>query len=948
MKIRTIFLICFAAACLPAVGWSAWVARQAQIQWDDAAAAVHTAIAMGDALHLVEVLAIERAVLQAKALNDSSDAEDWPRIQARGNAILAQTERSLSEAGLSDEAVMRARKSLAAARSRVEGTVDSIGARPNPDLAAQVVAELEQRAQEVQLALAQAEGKSIRPTALTGVYLSIASLAVDMRLAAGARSVRITRWLIGHSLTPTQLDELMYRTGELQQAWQRLKRQVLAVGNPPGLAAAIETTGELYFREAEPRNLSLIAILRAGGDRPPIPLLEWHRWTAKTLSSLLMVRDAAIAEGVAQGEALVFEAQERLAIAAAATFGLILLAGGAFLVLRSRLVLPVQDLTTVVTRLAGGDVSANVPGQGRRDEIGAMAAAVEIFRQNAVKLRETNMRFDAALSNMSHGLAMYDANEILVVCNSRVCDLSGIPEGSLRVGMTLRQVYEVLVSFGHFPGQTVEELYREEQSLHACQGAKSYEVIGGKSVILITSKTLPGGGFLYTLEDISERRQNESRIAYMAHHDSLTGLPNRVFFQLRLEEALARSRRGEHFSVLYLDLDRFKPVNDTFGHPAGDALLQEVAKRLQSELRETDTIARLGGDEFAILQGFVEYPSQTTALAQRLIKVVTTPYQIFGNHVEIGVSIGIVVTSSDEETSEALFKKADIALYQSKANGRGTWRFFEPEMNAFMQARRLLELDLRQAIARDQFELHYQPVVNLRTGWITGLEALLRWHHPERGLVPPMQFIALAEEIGLIGVVGEWVLSRACAEAAQWHDDLRIAVNVSALQIRSGRRFTEVLSEVLRQSGLPIHRLELEITETAILQDTEETLATLNSIKDLGVAIALDDFGTGYSSLSHLSHFPFNRVKIDKSFVRGLGPEENECTAIVRALIGLCASLGLGITAEGVETREQMDWLMAEGDVEVQGFIFSKAVPAADIPALIETLSKGAAAVAVT
>jgi diguanylate cyclase (GGDEF)-like protein len=447
----------------------------------------------------------------------------------------------------------------------------------------------------------------------------------------------------------------------------------------------------------------------------------------------------------------------------------------------------------------------------------------------------------------------------------------------------------------------------------------------------------------FTLEDITERRRNEARIAHMAHHDALTGIPNRVLFQERLQEALDRGRRGERFALLYLDLDRLKAVNDTLGHPVGDALLQAVSARLQLELRQTDTVARLGGDEFAVLQIAADQPRHATVLAQRLIDSLGAPYLVGGHQVNVGVSIGIAMTAGEDEDATILLKNADLALYRAKADGRGTWRFFEPEMDAHMQARRLLELDLRRAVEAEQFEVYYQPVLDLNTRRLTGFEALVRWHHPERGLVSPVEFIRFAEEIGLIGPIGEWVLLRACEEAAGWPDGIKLAVNVSAVQFRRGPALIDIIARTLRATGLPAFRLELEVTETAMLHDTEDTLAMLHLIRDLGVAIAMDDFGTGFSSLSHLRRFPFDRVKIDQSFVRGLTESESDCAAIVRAIITLCASLGIAVTAEGVETEAQSAWLVAEGSVEAQGYLFSRPIPAEAISALIETLRRPAA-----
>ena len=939
MNLKAVFLCCFAVACLPAVGWSAWMAARAQSEWFHAVAAVRTADAMGDALQLVEALSVERGALQERALSDGPIAGDLATISARNDIILDRAQHSMLAAGLPDEAVTRARAILSIARDAVAKAIVHPAAQRDPGLVPAIMVQLYERVGAVEAAVARAEREAARADAAVGALVAVGSLAVEMRAAAGWRSTNLSLWIGGRDLSPKQLDEAMYMTGAVQHAWDRLQRQVLIVGEPPRLAAAMIATRDGFFQHAEPRYREYLALARAGG-KPPISLTAWRPWTVEALKGAVLLRDAAIAEALDHGTSLAVEAKVRLAIAAASTVGLLLLTGGALVVLLGRLVLPVQRLTAAVTRLAGGDVTTLVPERGRHDEIGAMAGAVEVFRQNAVELRQTNMRFDAALSAMSQGLAMYDHEERLVVANARLCELSGVSAGDLRVGMTYHEVVGIVAAAGHFPGRTVDEVYAERRKQGLAEWkAFSFEAIRGDKLVAMSAQPVAGGGSLFILEDITERRRGEARISHMAHHDALTGIPNRVLFQVRLQEALARSRRGEQFAVLYLDLDRFKVVNDTLGHPVGDALLQAVSGRLQVELRETDTVARLGGDEFAVLQSAADQPRQATALAQRLIEVLGAPYLIGEHQVDVGVSIGIAMTAGDDDEADTLLKNADLALYRAKADGRCTWRFFEPEMDAHMQARRLLELDLRQAIETEQFAVHYQPVMDLRTRRIACFEALVRWHHPGRGLVPPAEFIPLAEEIGLIGQIGEWVLLHACEAAADWPDDIKVAVNVSAVQLRRGPVLAGVVAEVLRVTGLRAGRLELEITETAMLHDTEETLATLHRIQSLGVSVAMDDFGTGYSSLSHLRRFPFDRVKIDRGFVRDLGERESDCAAIVRAVITLCASLGIAVTAEGVETEAQLAWLAAEGSIEAQGHLFSAPIPADAISGLIETLS---------
>jgi diguanylate cyclase (GGDEF)-like protein/PAS domain S-box-containing protein len=436
--------------------------------------------------------------------------------------------------------------------------------------------------------------------------------------------------------------------------------------------------------------------------------------------------------------------------------------------------------------------------------------------------------------------------------------------------------------------------------------------------------------------DVTERCQAEERIAHLAHHDTLTGLPNRLLFRERMDNAIARARRGKGFAVLCLDLDRFKEVNDALGHPIGDALLCAVANRLRAELRETDTLARLGGDEFAVIQSSANQPCEATALARRLVEAVSAPFHIGNHQISVGTSIGAAVAPDDGLDPDALLRAADMALYRAKADGRGTWHFFEPGMDARIQMRRALELDLRRALASEEFEVHYQPIVRVATRQVSGLEALVRWRHPERGLVPPDRFIPLCEEIGLIVPLGEYVLARACADAVQWPGAPKIAVNLSPAQFTSPG-LVEAVSTALAATGLEPERLELEITETVMLQENEVTLATLYRLKALGVRIAMDDFGTGYSSLSYLQRFPFDKVKIDRCFIRDLG-QSRQSNAIVRAMADLCGGLDMITTAEGVETEEQFAVLRRKGCDEAQGYLFSRPLPGCEIPKMLANL----------
>jgi diguanylate cyclase (GGDEF)-like protein len=544
-----------------------------------------------------------------------------------------------------------------------------------------------------------------------------------------------------------------------------------------------------------------------------------------------------------------------------------------------------------------------------------------------------NMRFDAAINNMSQALLMFDSSARLAIINHRYYEMYGLSPDVVKPGCTSLD----LLSHRKQSGTFVDDPETCADSLKSVMAqGKTHEQItelpDGRSIAMI-DRPMAGGGWVTTHEDITQRRQAEAKISHMALHDGLTNLPNRLFFREEMENRLARLGRDQKFAVLCLDLDHFKSVNDTLGHPIGDKLLRQAGERLRSCLREGDSVARLGGDEFAIVQGNVTQLPETMSLVARLIEVIGAPFDLDGHQVVVGVSIGVALAPADAVDPDQLLKKADMALYRAKADGRGTYRFFEPEMDARMQARRALELDLRTAIVTGEFELHYQPMVNLQTERINGFEALIRWHHPDRGMVPPLEFIPIAEETGLIVPIGEWVMRQACEEAAKWPSDISIAVNLSPAQFKTGL-ITQSVINALARSGLAANRLELEITESVLLLNNEATLDTLHQLRALGVRISMDDFGTGYSSLSYLRSFPFDKIKIDRSFVHNVASSEDSM-AIVRAVAGLGASLAMTTIGEGVETQEELDFLKREGCTEAQGFLFSKARPAREVFTLL-------------
>jgi diguanylate cyclase (GGDEF)-like protein len=555
-------------------------------------------------------------------------------------------------------------------------------------------------------------------------------------------------------------------------------------------------------------------------------------------------------------------------------------------------------------------------------------------------LKEGRQQFDAVLDNMSQGVTFIDRDLTLIIFNRRYREMYRLSAEQARPGTPLAEVLVYRVASGNFPDMTATAYLARRAAL--CSAGQPFdivdELIDGR-IIALHYQPMPDGGYVTTHEDITERRRAEARLVFMARHDGLTELPNRTMFQERLADAIALTRLGTQCAVLCLDLDGFKAVNDTLGHPVGDALLRAVGQRLSAAVREIDTVARLGGDEFAIIQVGLESAEAAAALADRLIRVIHQPYDFDGQRIVAGISIGVAMAPGDGTSPGRLLKNADIALYLAKTEGRGTFRFFEYEMDARLQGRRVLELDLRKALPANDFDLHYQPILAVQTGKVEAFEALIRWNHPERGRVPPADFIPIAEETGLIAPIGAWVLRRACEEAAGWPEDISVAVNLSSVQFKGGQLFNDVQA-ALSASGLNPVRLILEITESVLLQKNEAQLELLHRFHSLGIRIALDDFGTGFSSLSYLCGFPFDSIKIDQSFVRDIDANAGS-KVIVSAVADLARGLGMTSTAEGVETDEQLAAVRALGCTTVQGYLFSRPVPAEAIPGLIRRLGVG-------
>jgi diguanylate cyclase (GGDEF)-like protein len=553
-------------------------------------------------------------------------------------------------------------------------------------------------------------------------------------------------------------------------------------------------------------------------------------------------------------------------------------------------------------------------------------------------------RFDTALNNMPHGLCMFDAERRIAVCNKRLGVLLALPPEIASNRATVRELVGACVGGGALCRERGERLLAElEKRLEGSGEGEVFLEVNPNRVLALTFHPMADGGAVVLFEDITDRRMAEAKINQLARYDALTGLPNRALFRDQMDVAATSLRRRGPFAIHFIDLDEFKEVNDTLGHPCGDELLCVVADRLRNAVSGSDVVARFGGDEFVVLQYPMSHPNDAAALAERLVAALAEPFQISGNEVVIGASIGIALAPRDGSDADSLLKNADMALYRAKSDGRRAWRFFEQGMDVLAQARRSLQLDLRSAVAANALKVHYQPLYNLRSKRISTCEALLRWPHPVRGMVSPAEFIPVAEEMGLIVEIGDFVLREACLECATWPDDVNVAVNLSAIQFRRGN-IAKSIADALAGARLSPGRLEIEITESVFLDDTELTRHWLGELQKMGVSISLDDFGTGYSSLSYLHSFPLNKVKIDRSFLQGLDTSHRPLK-LLHGVARLSADLGMSVVVEGIETEEQLSLVAQEPSVEeVQGFLFGTAMPGAEVRKMLfapsERLSK--------
>lgn len=560
----------------------------------------------------------------------------------------------------------------------------------------------------------------------------------------------------------------------------------------------------------------------------------------------------------------------------------------------------------------------------------------ELLLEQKRSLEQLNAWFELALNNMVRGLSMFDADARLIVCNRSYRQIYALPEELTQPGTPLCEIVRYHLSLETGRNVSIEEAkfsswFKGHRSRLA-EGRSFSQVQNLRSgrTLLVTYQPLADGGWVDIQEDITEKRRAEEKIEWLAHHDALTGVANRFYFRETFENALNGLGKGCTLALHWLDIDEFKEVNDTYGHPVGDALLKATAQRLRSCIRRTDFIARLGGDEFAIIQTGASRTDQCERLARRVLASISKPYNIMGNVISISGSLGIVRAPVHGRTPDELLKNADIALYNVKSAGRRGFELFCRGSSRHVDAQRRLETEIGHALRRKQFELHYQPILGLRTHNVTSCEALLRWRHPRNGMIPPDQFLQLAEKTGAIVDIGRWVLHQACRDATTWASELTVTVNLSWLQFESGDLMS-VVRGALAETGLSANRLELEIGEALLNRDKGKMRATLDQLRDMGIGITLDDFGKLTGSLSSLRSFPFDKVKIDRTLVQSNG----DGAAMVRAVASLAEDLGIGTVAEGVETIDDLDAVTRAGCSRAQGYFFSRPVPADELGAVL-------------
>jgi diguanylate cyclase (GGDEF)-like protein len=800
-----------------------------------------------------------------------------------------------------------------------------------------------------------------RPRIATKLYGTVALMLAVVYVLAGVTIHFATRTEETAVWTHEENLKAVHAAGELEQTLAELRRLVTApprvpAGDPPlwagryrqladSAAALLQAMGQ---RPGQPLSVQLADLDRDGslalalaGDERTVDAAEAgarYAQAAGDFEARVVAERQARAHAASQSlDALAARSRTLIAwvSAAAAVTGLLL--GPIGVILLGRILARFEGVGSALLRLARNDTSVDIPGLGAQDEVGQLARSVAVFKAKSIELLQKkgeaerlNLQLDAAINNMPLGLSMFDAQGRLLVCNKTYAQMFDLPHALTRPGTLHVALWEHRVRRGArhvVDGEAVGDAPSSDPS------AEMTIEYGAERIISVARQPLKGGGWVSLHEDITQRCLQEREITHLALHDPLTTLANRAYFRAQLQQALQRLVRGQGFAVLCLDLDRFKIVNDTLGHPVGDALLKQVSERLVGCVRQGDLVARLGGDEFAIIQANVRDPEQCETLASRIVETVSKPYDIDGQRIDISTSIGVTLAPRDGSDADQLMKNADLALYRTKSQGRRGYSFFKPEMTDKIEVRRTFETDLRKALEQDKLDLFYQPLVCLQTQKVAGVEALLRWTHPTRADVPAAEIVAVAEEIGLIAELGSWALRRACAQAVQWPAPIRMAINLSHLQIR--QNLIENVLQALADTGLAPERLELEITEGVLLQDSSNTIAVLHQLRQLGVRVTMDDFGTGYGSVSYLRSFPFDKIKLDQSFIADIEKSE-EARALAASLVGVGRSLGMDTVAEGIENFEQLRLVRNFGFSEAQGFYFSPAVPARDIARLLE------------
>ena len=940
-------LVAFAGAVFISVG-----------QWNkltevaEAEAAVRV---LQPAIKFVEVLALERGAYNQAIAYRSKITDDKLHFLAASvastNEVFSETLKQIDKvpSNLAEQfraPVLAAQKLVKAARAESDRQLQTSEGM-SPERAKILLQRFHEAFLMLNTMLARVNRTIAERSPSLGLILEISRLSNDIRELAGERNVFLSRYILEtRSLDSSEVEKVAQYSGALLAHWQRMERIAGEVQSSGAIADSVALVRTRFFETGEPIFQKLVTAARTGA-RPDMDFATWRPWTLGMLSSVLAARDAPILEAIRQTRQNRADAILHLVLALSAMGGAIIVVIGSALLVERKFVRPVSRLTAAIDdvaemQAAAGDgdhhgrnaAELEISYGARKDEIGSLARALSRLRLRSSDLIKLNQRFDVLLTNLSQGLVFYDAQGHLLLANARFIELYELHRIKVRPGVSVRTIEGFCLANGLIEEGADEDFdapAKPPRDLNDLS-PRVVETREGR-LISVSSDRMPGGGWIETHEDITERRRVERRIAHMAHHDALTDLPNRVLFHDEMQRAFRAAQHGETLAIMCLDLDRFKAVNDTLGHAAGDELLTQVSLRLRACLRNTDLVARLGGDEFAVICSGQVTPEHLTTLAQRLIDHISEVYDLDGHTATIGTSIGIAIGPQDGANAYALLKAADLALYRAKSEGRGTYRFFEAQMDAHMQQRHGFEQDLRKALELDEFELHYQPIMDLGSDCITGFEALLRWNHPVRGRVAPLDFIPLAEEIGLISDIGAWVLRQACTQAMSWPKHLTIAVNLSPKQFASQRLLYDVTG-ALNASGLFAGRLELEITEQVVLEQSDFTMSTLNQLRELGVRISMDDFGTGYSSLSYLSKFPFDKIKIDQSFIRNL-KDDPASMSIIRAVIGLGRGHVMSTTAEGVETEEQLSILRAEGCTQFQGYLLAKPMPADEVEAFL-------------